>query len=206
MKPISISDPGLFLQKDECFISPCDRLGVVVIRKSLSTFMKKICRENGFRSSTVDQNQKRKYLVVLRDPLDRWYASVHWYIRNHGLDKKDIHPSLIDFMVNNICWDDHTLPQYCYLTGIPRLSQIKAVDFSSGVFEKISQVMKSFGYACHEPNETSFRQGHPFDIQQFNNDQTINRIQNFYNQDYWMRHWLLDKTVPDKIMALREDL
>jgi hypothetical protein len=179
---------------------------VVVVRKSLSTHLKQICLGNNFQTGNIDQNKRRKYLVVLRDPLQRWYASVHWYIRNHGLDKNDLHPSLVDFWFNNVCWDDHTLPQYCYLTGVPSLSQIIAVDFAPGMFAMIQKIFDSFGYGCDTPTETPLRQGHQFNLDKFDDPLLIEKIQNFYNQDYWLRHWLLETPVPDKILALKEDL
>jgi|7_EtaG_2_1085326.scaffolds.fasta_scaffold15244_4 hypothetical protein len=206
IRPYSIIDPGIFVPKNQCFISPCGNIGVIVIRKNASTVLKEYCHNNNFIEGRIDQNKKRRYLAVLRDPIDRWYASINWYIRNHGLDKTKLDQSLVNFWFNNICWDDHTLPQYSYLSGIPMMSQITAVDSAPGLFDSINSFFTSFGYSKLGHGELPVS-GHGMNgISQFDDDQLLLKVQKFYNQDYWLRYWLLDKDVPNFIKDEGVDL
>ena len=109
-------------------------------------------------------------------------------------------------MINNCCWDDHTLPQYCYLTGIPKLDQIKAIDFAPDIFDQISDTMKSFGYNTPKLDWTHKTREIPMACETYTAEQITDRIQKFYSSDYWLRHWLLGKPVPDKIFGSAEEL
>ena len=48
--------------------------------------------------------------------------------------------------------------------------------------------------------------GFALGISQFDDDQLLLKVQKFYNQDYWLRHWLLDKDIPDFIKDEGVDL
>lgn len=91
----------------------------VPIPKCASTWMKhKFGKHRGnFEREHPDPNAR--YVVVLRDPIDRWIsglAQVHhgnpmdWYLhyRNIGWDQ----------IMNTVVFDNHTEPQYSYIQNI----------------------------------------------------------------------------------------
>ena len=147
----------------------------------------------------LDDN-KRKYLVILRDPIDRWISGFSTYLSINDIDLKTIDQKYWKIFKDVVVFDSHTLPQYKHLISI-KLKNIVADDFNSLKDGNTSKFIRSRGYETEIPHL-----GSTDDIEakikiflknMIDEDLVFkNRLYKVYEQDYWLRYHLLDKDVP----------
>ena len=131
-----------------------------------------------------------QYIVILRDPVDRWQAGIDVYVGAElgGWDTLTAQGWGILTDVWRV--DPHTESQMLYLHGLP-LERILALDFHSrGTWPEldgpIPQGVDSRQHWWPRSRLEEFR----------NSRELITRCQQVYQQDYWLRHWLLGTVVP----------
>lgn len=107
---------GKFLSKENI------KFGYIPIPKNISTllkyiFAKKFNWQYNYNYYSI-KNDEKKFIVCLRDPIDRWTSGVSEYIyRNHyncDLNNKE----LLKFIFERTIFDEHTEPQVSFLHGL----------------------------------------------------------------------------------------
>jgi hypothetical protein len=95
------------------------------IPKNASTFLSNVLQENGWEHYNLNDTQRAitEYVVVLRDPIDRWisgfatYASSWLLGAGYGSDHfvQDYNELTERVIFDNLVFDDHTTPQAEYV-------------------------------------------------------------------------------------------
>ena len=164
------------------------------ISKCAHTATVRAVEQAGWHKQNFFQTPKfqGRYVMVLRDPVDRWQAGIDVYIgaELQGWDQlsDDTWQALTDI------WrvDPHTESQMLYAHGIP-LSQIDAIDFDlpdwSILGVDVPHGVSSRQHWWPRPRLEQFR----------NNPYQLARCQEVYRQDYYLRSWLLGQAIPDTI-------
>jgi hypothetical protein len=101
----------------ECWVDSSARTTYIHIPKNASSYIKGcVLSTNKWQhSDTLVQNEK--YLVALRDPVDRWTSGMAQYqINSNQFDLSD------EEIFNTITFDDHTEQQLYFLEGVNLLS------------------------------------------------------------------------------------
>ena len=66
---------------------------------------------------------KDRFLVILRDPIDRWITGIGTYCGNHNFFKREFHsnqaPNWPLFFRDTLMPDGHTVPQTYFLRNVP---------------------------------------------------------------------------------------
>ena len=94
--------------------------GYIIIPKNASSYMRDLVEETfGWTTEfNYNDNPKQKYIVVLRDPYERWITGVAEYFhlnhRNLSIDN-DV---LLHFMCQRVIFDVHTEEQRNFIQGI----------------------------------------------------------------------------------------
>jgi len=127
-----------------CYLSPNKKFSYVNIPKNASTTLSVMFSNWNFsdfnKFADIDQPN---YLVVLRDPVDRWISGMTHYLWK--LNKKRPEEEILNLLTSqsfqNLIFDfmvfeNHTLPQICFLSGL-RLDKTTFFYFSTGVVSKI---------------------------------------------------------------------
>ena len=177
-----------------CWQDPSGERRYVPISKCAHTATVRAVEQAGWHKQNFFQASefRGRYVMILRDPVDRWQAGIDVYIgaELQGWDQlsDDTWQALTDI------WrvDPHTESQMLYAHGIP-LSQIDAIDFDlpdwSILGVDVPQGVSSRQHWWPRPRLEQFR----------NNPYQLARCQEVYRQDYYLRSWLLGQAIPDTI-------
>jgi len=196
--PVSVIEPTGFTY----FESPCKKMSFITINKCCSTSMIKWCKDNNWLpvQQKID-DQKRKYLVILRDPVERWISGFRTYLSIKNIDVKNIEDNYWKIFKEVVIFDTHTLPQYKHMISI-KLKNIFAVDFNSVNDGDLSNFLRNNGYDFDMPrlNPTRLPDSEiDAHLKRIIDEDTLfrNQLHQTYEQDYWLRFHLLGKPVPD---------
>ena len=212
--PFSIIDPhdGLYRPHDgHCWLSPCGRLGYVQISKCASTQMIAWCRQQRWQHSRYlgqTENKKRRYLVLLRDPMDRWISGIKQWMATNNYVPGEFSDHAWDLVYQHLMFDDHTMPQYRFLLGLP-IRSIDAVDVvpGDGTSRAIKEILGRYGYDCWLDPKMD-RNRHPGPVSRIESwflmESFMRHFHSVYSEDYWLRLWLLDCAVPGEILKSRK--
>lgn len=218
--PESVQDPrpGMCYPLDgAAWVSPRGDLAYVPIPKCASTQMQRWCEQQGWRRENyhdTPQSRDRRFLVLMRDPRERWISAVKEWINHAEYDWHDLTRQSRDIIRRHIICDWHTIPQYRYLVGL-RLAQIEAVDVRPGEHTscEIQRIMAEHGHDCWlDPQRNRYP-----DIAEVRewvdpahrepHDQThhemLERFLMAYADDYWLRCFLLDEDLPEQLRRTR---
>ena len=131
----------------------------VPIPKNACTYTGQVLMANNWRSEPREQNlqKKRNFLIILRDPIDRWVSGMTEYL--HGLF---CHSHSVDEIMNafdstvfrglildNMTFDDHTELQTYYLADIPLTESISYVYLDKNLTNKINRLFKFYNVPFH---------------------------------------------------------
>lgn len=196
--PASVIEPTGFTY----FESPCKNLGFISINKCCSTSMIEWCQDNNWLpvQKKID-DQERKYLAILRDPVERWISGFRTYLSIKNVDVKNIEDKYWEIFKEVVIFDSHTHPQYKHMISI-KLKNIFAVDFNNVNDGDLSNFLRNNGYDLDMPhlNPTRLQESEvDAHLKRIIDEDTSfkNRLYETYEQDYWLRFHLLGKTVPD---------
>lgn len=100
------------------------------IPKNASTFLTNVLAENGWEYHVLGDhgsNLIKQFIVVLRDPIDRWisgfgtYAALYILNSHYGSDHylKDYNVLTEKFIFDTLIFDDHTTPQSKFVAQLP---------------------------------------------------------------------------------------
>lgn len=99
------------------------------IPKNASTFLSNVLVDNGWEHYNIADTHRTvtEYIVVLRDPIDRWvsgfatYASSWLLGAGYGSDHfvEDYNELVERIIFDNLVFDDHTTPQCEYVNQLP---------------------------------------------------------------------------------------
>jgi hypothetical protein len=104
-------------------------------------------REEIRYSEKLDLKKYSKFLVFLRDPVDRWYSGVVQYLTNNGLLEYLNDPAFCKLLFDAVQFDEHTSSQIQHLIGIETTSSY-FFDCTKDVF----YVLNSFMYKTFNVN------------------------------------------------------
>ena len=214
--PITVQDPrpGLCYPIDGAsYVSPRGDLAYVPVPKCASLRMRWWCEANGWHKENYHDQivpAHRRFLVLLRDPRERWVSAMKQWINHEGYDWSQLNQQSRDIIRRHIICDEHTMPQHRFLVGL-RLAQIDAVDVSHDrrhTSDRIQEIMARHGHHCRlDPNEDRERNPDIAELWQWVDDiEVAGRLQNAYADDYWLRYFLLDSELPDELRLAREPM
>jgi hypothetical protein len=97
----------------DCLIDTTSQWTYVNIPKNASTYLKHYFKEIlNFEHADLNQlNNNRKYIIFLRDPIDRWFSGITEYIYRHELVENNDYKYIFEEKI----FDEHTLPQYDFI-------------------------------------------------------------------------------------------
>ena len=172
-----------------CFESPDKKYRYVPVSKCMSDTLSTWCDANGWSRITdfnVETNLECKYIVVLRDPVQRWCSGVEMWLRTEHRNIDTISDDAWSICLDTMMLDPHTERQCMSYHGL-NLHQIIPIKFESPDFS----IFK--GLTVNNNEERS----RPDRIVKFlKNERQIQRLKHIYRYDYYLRHWLLDIDLP----------
>jgi hypothetical protein len=128
-----------------------------------------------------------EYVVILRDPVDRWQAGIDVYIGAELGGWDSLSDATWQALTDIWRVDPHTESQMLYLHGLP-LRQIRAIDFHAPDWSLLGvEVPRGVDSRPHwrpRPRLEAFRQ----------NRDLVLRCQRVYQQDYHLLSWLLGQS------------
>ena len=189
-----------------CFESPDKKYRYVPVSKCMSDTLSTWCDANGWSRITdfnVETNLECKYIVVLRDPVQRWCSGVEMWLRTEHRGIDAISDDAWSICLDTMMLDPHTERQCISYTGL-NLHHIIPINFESpdfSIFKRLQasartelSVLYPFKGLTVNKNEERSR---PDRIVKFlKNERQIQRLQHIYRYDYYLRHWLLDIDLP----------
>jgi hypothetical protein len=105
------------------------------IPKNASTYLSNILFANGWKHHILNQGSAplSQAIVILRDPVERWisgfatYASSWLLGHSYGSDHfvRDYNQLVERIIFDNLIFDDHTTPQWNYVSQLPATCQVK---------------------------------------------------------------------------------
>lgn len=122
----------------ECWYSK--DITFVHIPKNASSFVKGCLINNGWQHSDSLVKSNR-YLVVLRDPLERWLSGMAEYQVNSNQLDLDVHT-----IFNTITFDDHTEQQLYFLQDIDYFDTV-FLKFDDNLRENLNKFLLENGFA-----------------------------------------------------------
>lgn len=194
------------------FESPCKKLGIIAINKCLSTSIEKWCTDNKWPliEAKKDDN-KHKFIVVLRDPIERWISGFRTYMKINTIDIRKIEENYWKIFKQVIIFDSHTLQQYKHLIEIS-LKNIIPIDFNKNTTSKdFLRILKKYKYDCILPNLNVRNEQEQIDDNFLkliidNDENFLKNLYKVYTNDYWLRYHLLKKDVPKLLWEDTKDL
>jgi hypothetical protein len=97
----------------ECWVDADNSITFIPIPKNASSFVKGcLLSSNRFIYRDNLPNTDR-YLITLRDPIERWISGVAQFIATNGDNKLNLHD-----LITRMTFDDHTELQTYFLSGI----------------------------------------------------------------------------------------
>ena len=172
-----------------CFESPDKKYRYVPVSKCMSDTLSTWCDSNGWNrvdDFNTETNLECKYIVVLRDPVQRWCSGVQMYLRTEQRHIEAISDDAWSICLDAMILDPHTERQCINYHGL-NLNQIGPINFENPDFS----IFK--GLSVNKNEERS----RPERIEKFlNNKRQIQRLQYIYRYDYWLRNWLLNIALP----------
>jgi hypothetical protein len=199
--PLSVTDPPHYHHDPALtFESPDGRMRLVHIEKCMSTLVQQWCHHNGWRA--LDRLQAPSavpHVVVLRAPVERWCSALWMYLGIRQWDWRR-EPDALAWRVieDTMVMDPHTEPQYRRLVGLS-LRQIRAVDMADRPHLRLNELLHTDFFK----DTTRHTRDLPGWLARRLDDGLRDRIQQRYNQDYWLRLWLLDAPMPSALLAQR---
>jgi len=115
------------------FLSPSN-VFYLNIPKNASTYLSNILFSNGWRHFVFNEYAPvTEAIVVLRDPVERWVSGFATYVSSwicsngYGSDHfvADYNWLTENLIFDNLVFDDHTTPQWQYISQLPATCQVK---------------------------------------------------------------------------------
>lgn len=132
--------------------------GYVFIPKNASTYLTHVLRQNlnWQLSYNYLYHKRKKYIVCLRDPLDRWYSGIaEYFFRFHKeLIAKTPDQDLLTFIFKKVHLDEHTVPQVDFLSGL-NTEDIIFFKFGDSLSDNIKDFLVNNNW-CEDINLESF--------------------------------------------------
>ena len=104
---------------DLCLINTAGTHKIALIPKNASTWLKKNLVDNGWQQCSNDA-MHMSTLVLLRDPIDRWFSGVVQYLARNfpTVQHHTINSDFIKLIFDQIELDEHTQSQFVFLNNI----------------------------------------------------------------------------------------
>jgi hypothetical protein len=111
------------LNQVECRVDLQQKIAWINIPKNSSTMINGYLKNQHWSSDSLENwiGQANTFLIVLRDPVDRWASGITEYMyRYHpNVDFDQITDLVQDIILQHKIFDEHTFPQVCFLDTIP---------------------------------------------------------------------------------------
>lgn len=162
----------------------------IPILKNAHRLTTSILLKNGFvfndSSSTTDLQNKIK-LVVLRDPLARWYSGISQFL-TIKIPNLKLNEEIVDLLTSVVVFDGHTRAQTNYLSGVNTdeciffnmddpLYENQLIHFCSTTFNK---QIRTFDIGSYSSGMTKVKD----DLQKYITVKYKKRIIDYYKEDY----------------------
>ena len=121
------------------------------------------------------QLKKKKAIIVLRDPLERWVSGVaeYLYLHHYDLNTWELNHHMINLIFDRLVFDDHTERQINFLHGLDRDNCI--------FFKCDDQYRKNFSDFLNENNMPN--EYYKYDLQHVSANSPIrNEFKNLFHQ------------------------
>ena len=104
---------------DLCLINSAGTHKITLIPKNASTWLKKNLVGNGWQRCS-DKSTHQSTLVLLRDPIDRWFSGVVQYLARNfpAVQYNTISSDFVKLIFDQIELDEHTQSQFVFLNNI----------------------------------------------------------------------------------------
>jgi hypothetical protein len=120
------------------------------IPKNASTYLTNLLLENNWQHGTIDDSGINNFIVVLRDPIDRWISGFATYTASfilgagYGSDHycADYNELTERIIFDNLIFDDHTTEQVKY---VEQLDKSKPITYFKLNHELVSNLEKFLG-------------------------------------------------------------
>ena len=136
----------------ECWVDPTNNITYVHVPKNASSFIKGcLISSKQWQHSDTLINSSR-YLITLRDPIERWCSGMAQYQVNSQQLELDV-----DNVFNQITFDDHTEQQIYFLQDID-LNKVTFVMINDTFNETIGRWFRENGYVVNVDIMPKFNQ------------------------------------------------
>ena len=129
-------------------VSPDHQWFVLNIPKNASTYITNVLLANRWQHWNLSLGQFHSVIVPLRDPLERWISGTATYCCSHILSPgygsdhfcRDYNDLVQRLILDNIFFDDHTVPQSTYVDFIPDNYVKKFLMVSTDIMTYLSDI------------------------------------------------------------------
>jgi hypothetical protein len=187
-RPHEVQAESRNTQAGTCWQSPDRAWRYIPIAKCAHTQLVRWCQSQQWTCTTAN-DFTGQYLVVLRDPIDRWLSGMTLFYRLQNLTA--MHRPLLTHLVSV---DMHTEPQASSVTNIP-LSRMRALDLGVDLSNRWHALVGGplLPAQVSAPVDTWL-------LEWVAQPQNSARLEVFYHRDYWLRYWLMGDTVPASVL------
>lgn len=134
-----------------CFISVTEKLVYMHIDKCASTSISTALEERHFFDGKLFQNKEKliektitdnyTFFAVIRDPYSRWVSGISEFMSRFNATENYV---ISQVMENKYIFDEHTLPQYCFLDICYKNKiDIQYIRLDNKLEEKINSLLKT---------------------------------------------------------------
>lgn len=177
-----------------CLQNPNASHKIIMIPKNASTWFKSNLVEQGWQSRDYTHCQGRN-LVVLRDPLQRWFSGVVQFLaRNHPkIQHNNLTEDFVKLIFGQVDLDEHTQSQFLFF----HQADLESTDFlwlDESFTKKVTLWLETAGFKLQHPSpiytteQDHYRQLLKNKIVEIynNNQQLQQRLQDYFDPEYEM--------------------
>lgn len=177
----------------ECMSHPTGDLMYVNIPKNASSWTKPNLKDWGWEFFNYHTDKLDKTaIVVLRDPVDRWLSGIAEYFTLYHSDKQILSTDAIDIIFDRVCFDDHTDRQVKFIHGLDtercvffKCDKYYREDFSTFLDERgMTNRYHKYDYQHVSKDSEERRRFKKIFTREIENPKYLNRIKEYYEQDY----------------------
>jgi len=146
-------------------------------------------QENNF-SDNATAFENSKFLVILRDPIDRWLSGINQYFLLYHKDLKQLSEDALDLISTKIVFDDHTEKQIYYCNNL-NLDQTVFFKFGPNLNASLTDFLSK--YYCNTVFDYTTKNSYVTTIQHQFRKRLDTGMQDKLYRFYWQDYELINK-------------